>query len=41
MHTRRFVVTVALVSVGSLAWSGSIFSNTPDQCSPAVPALGC
>jgi hypothetical protein len=23
------------------AWAGSIFSNTPDQCSPAVPALGC
>jgi hypothetical protein len=23
------------------AWTGSIFSNTPDQCSPAVPALGC
>ena len=23
------------------AWTGSIFANTPDQCSPAVPALGC
>jgi hypothetical protein len=23
------------------AWTGSIFSNTPDQCSPAVLALGC
>jgi Right handed beta helix region len=23
------------------AWTGSIFANAPDQCSPAVPALGC
>jgi hypothetical protein len=25
----------------AIAWTGSVFSNTPDQCSPAVPALGC